>query len=107
MVVAVTEPSEHLRTAYVLLAAVAGGIVSLSTLPWKRMPWDERLMTVAVGAFVGIFAAPWVAVDIMKIDVSHVNTICGITFSSAAAAQALVQPAIKALKNKLGLGDEA
>lgn len=102
-----TEPADHIRTLYVLGAAIGGGIASLSTLPWKKMPWDERMMTVVVGALVGIYLAPWVAVDLMHINTDHVNTICGITFASSASSQALMQPAIKKLKKMLGLGDEA
>lgn len=92
---------------YVLGAAITGGVVSLSTLPWKIMPWDERAMVVFVGAVVGIYLAPWVAVEAFNFDISHTNTLSGITFTSAGLSQALMYPAIKWVKKRLGLGEDA
>lgn len=76
---------EHERRMIVLaMSAIGGSIVSLWSLPWRKMAWREIAFTMTVGFVFAIFGVPWLVADIMGVDITPLRVACGTTFFGAA-----------------------
>jgi hypothetical protein len=99
-----TEPPDHYRMTYIVMAAVAGSITSLAMLNWKDMSWTEILLTLFVGSSFAVFCVPWLAGDWLRIDITDLRAICGVTYFGATGANVFVPLLIRKVKSQIGDG---
>lgn len=92
---------DHVRSAAIVMAAAAGSITALSFMDWRSMDGWTRVMTFAVGFSFAIFMVPWFAADLLRLDITSLRAVCGVTYAGAAASQALMPRLIMAGKQFL------
>ena len=95
-----------MRQVYIAIAAIAGAITALSFMNWRQMTWPEVWITLFVGASFAVFAVPWIAGDILKINDSTLRAACGLTYLGGTCANALIPPLVRKVKRMLALHEE-
>lgn len=98
--------SPIMRQIYIGIAAIAGAITALSLMNWRNMSWPEVWITLFVGASFAMFAVPWLAGDILKINDSTLRAACGLTYLGGTCANALIPPLIRRAKRMLSISEE-
>lgn len=95
------------RMIFIGMSAVAGSIVSLWTLPWRKMTWSDRAFALFVGFAFAIFGVPWVIADLMHVDIQPLRVACGTTFFGAAFGIPLIPLIRRKAEKWLGLKEDA
>lgn len=94
------------RMHYLILSAIAGSITSLAFLPWRKMSWMERGLTLFVGASFGLIFVPWAVADLMHVNIDALRAACAITYMGAIGANSLIPLILKKVRKVSGLEEE-
>jgi len=89
----------YMRTVYIVMAALAGAITSLSFLQWRVMSRAEILMTVFVGFAFAVITVPWLTIDVFHLSsADSLRAGCALTYFGATTANAVIPVIIKRAK---------
>lgn len=94
------------RASYILIAAIAGAITSLSLTNYRSKTRAEILMTVFVGTAFALFFMPWITIDVLKVNNDSLRTACGLTYLGGTIANAILPAIIKKVRTKYGLEED-
>lgn len=89
------EPNHDIRMGYTILAAASGAITSLAFMKWREMDWLTVCLTIFVGFTFALFAAPYIAHNLIGIDESDARAVSMITYTSAAGAHIILPRIVK------------
>ena len=91
------------RMVYIVMAALAGAITSLSFLRWREMKSSEILMTVFVGFAFAVITVPWLTIDILHLsNADSLRAGCALTYFGATCANAVIPVIITRVKKWAG-----
>jgi len=101
---------EHGRYVAIGMAAIAGSITALALMDWKHMGWQERLLTLFVGAAFAVFAVPPLAAY-AGLNVKDLGVICGVTYFGASGwnmfMPVVLQSGARKLREWLGVKEDS
>ncbi len=100
----ITDPDSATARVYLLMAAVAGSVSSLSMRKYREMTAIEIAISLFVGATFAIFVTPLILGPTVGVNV-ETQKIAGITYVMATGWNILMPFAIAKVKSMFG-GDE-
>lgn len=89
------EPNPDVRMGYTILAALSGAITSLAFMKWRDMDWMTIVLTIFVGFTFALFAAPYIAHNLIGINEGDARAVSMITYTSAAGAHIILPKVVK------------
>jgi hypothetical membrane protein len=92
-----------IRSAWIFLAALAGGVTALAFMNHRTMTRNEIALTVFVGTTFSLFVVPWLAHRMLGIAEGDTRGIVACCYIGAAGAYTFIPAIVK--KARSGKGD--
>lgn len=84
-----------IRSTWIFLAALAGGVTALAFMPWRQMKANEIALTVFVGTTFSLFVVPWLAHRALGIGENDLRGIVACCYIGAAGAYTFIPKLVK------------